>query len=50
MNHLFKFHVYLCYAVLYVPCSHVITCWDRADHLASLCVVQIVTFPYGVPV
>ena len=28
---LFLFLVYLCYAVLSVPCSLVITCWERAD-------------------
>ena len=32
-------HVYLCYAVLSVPCSLVIICWERADLLALLCVV-----------
>ena len=49
---LFMFHVYLCYAVLSVLCSLVITCWKRADLLALLCVVfscAFVTFPYGVP-
>ena len=43
------FHVYLCYAVLSVPCSLVIT---MADLLTLLCVVfscVLVTFPYGVP-
>ena len=33
------FHVCLCYAVLSVPCSLVITCWKRAGPLALLCVV-----------
>ena len=45
------FHVCLCNAVLSVPCSLVITCWDRADLLALLCVMfscVFVTFPYGV--
>ena len=49
---LFMFHVYLCYAVLSVPCSIVITCWERADLLALLCVMfscVFVTFSYGVP-
>ena len=35
-----------------VPCSLVVTCWERADLLALLCVVcscRLVTFPYGVP-
>ena len=33
------FRVYLCYAVLPVPCSLVITCWERTDLLVLLCVV-----------
>ena len=33
---LYMFHVYLCYAVLSVPCSLVITCCERADILALL--------------
>ena len=36
---LFVFHVCLCYAVLSVPCSLVITCWERVDLLALLWVV-----------
>ena len=37
---LFMCHVCLCYAVLSVPCSHVIACWERADLLAHfMCVV-----------
>ena len=51
---LFMFHVCLCYAVLSVPCSRVIACWERADLLAHfMCVVfscVFVTFPYSVPV
>ena len=46
------FHVCLCYAVLYVPCSPVITCWERAGLLALLsvmCSSVFVTFPYDVP-
>ena len=42
----------LLYAVLSVPCSLVITGWERADLLTLLCVVcsyVFVTFPYGVP-
>ena len=40
-----------CHTVLSVPCSLVVTCWERADLLAHLygmfsCV--FVTFPYGV--
>ena len=37
---------------LSVPCSLVITEWERADLLALLCVMfscVFVTFPYGVP-
>ena len=39
------------YAVLCVPCSLVITCWERTDLLALLYVAfscVFVTFPYGV--
>ena len=32
------FHVCVCYAVLSVPCSLVITCCERTDLLALLCV------------
>ena len=48
---LIMFNVYLCFAVLSVPRSLVITYWERADLLALLCVVfssVFVTFP-GVP-
>ena len=47
---IFMFHVCL-YYVLSVPCSLVITCWERADLLAILCVIfpcVFVTFLYGV--
>ena len=39
-----------CHTVLYVPCSHMVTCWERADLLAFLYVMFLcfVTFPYGV--
>ena len=47
------FHFYLCYAVLSVYCSHVVTCWERVDLLALLCAVfsllYFCNFPYGVP-
>ena len=46
---LFVFHV--CTAVLSVPCSLVVTCWERADLLAFLCVMfscVFVTFLYSV--
>ena len=39
------------YAFLSVSCSHVVTCWERADLLALWCVVfscVVVTFPYGI--
>ena len=46
---LFVFHV--CHAVMSVPCSLVVTCWEKADLLSLLfkmfsCV--FVTFPYDV--
>ena len=34
---LFMLQVCLCYTVLSVSCSIVITCWDRAGLLALLC-------------
>ena len=49
---LFMFQVCLYYAVLFVPCSLVATCWERADILALLFVMfpcVFVDFPYGVP-
>ena len=45
------FHFCLYYTVLSVQLSLVITCWERTDLLALLCVVfpcVFVTFPYGV--
>ena len=36
---LFMFHVCLCYAILSVPCSLVITCWEKVDLLVLLCIV-----------
>ena len=36
---LFMLHACPCYALLSVPCTLVITCWESADHLALLCVV-----------
>ena len=39
---LIMLHVGVCYAVVYVPCSLVVTCWERADLLA----VMIVVFCY----
>ena len=49
---LFMFHVCLCYASLSVPCSLVITCLERIDPLALVCMMFsfiFVTFPCGVP-
>ena len=45
---LFVFHV--CYAVLSVPCSLVVTCREKVDLLTLLYVMFLcfVTFPYGV--
>ena len=48
---LIVFCVCLCYTVLSVPCSLVITCWERADLLTLLCVMfscVFVTFPCGI--
>ena len=36
------FHFCLYYAVLAVPCSFVVTCWERAYLLALLCVMFLV--------
>ena len=43
------FHVW--HVILSVPCSIVVTCWERAELLALLCGMfscVFVTFPYGV--
>ena len=48
-NLCFTFVLY--YTVLSVPCSLVVTCLERADLLALLCVMfpcDFVTFTYGV--
>ena len=48
---LFMFHVCFYYTVLSVPCSLVITCWERADLFGLLCVMLpcvFPTFPHGV--
>ena len=42
-------HVCLCYAVLPVPCTPVITCWEKAGHLALLCAVLSYVIVIGVP-
>ena len=41
---LFMFHVWLCHAILSVPCGLVVTCWEGADLLAILCVVFYCVF------
>ena len=33
------FYVCLDYTAVSVPCSHVITCWEKADLLALLCAI-----------
>ena len=46
----FTFRVCLCHTVLSVLCSVVVTCWERADILALLCVMfpcVCVSSPYG---
>ena len=48
---LFMCHVCLYYAALPVPFNPVITCQERADDLALMCVTfssVFVTFPHGV--
>ena len=48
---LFIFQVCLYYTVLSVPCSLVVTYWERVDLWTLLCVMfpcVFVTFPYGV--
>ena len=48
---LFVLRVCLCHTVLSVPCSLVLTCLERSDLLAFLCVVfscGFVTFQFGV--
>ena len=34
-----RFHDCLCYAVMSVLCCPMVTCWERADLLALLCVL-----------
>ena len=43
--------MFVCHTVLSVPCSRVVTCWDKADFLALSYVMfscVFVTFPYDV--
>ena len=42
-------HVDVCCAVASIPCSLVVTCWERADLWAVVCVV-FYHFPKCVPV
>ena len=44
---LFIFHVYLSYALLSVPCSLLVTCLERADPLALMCVVFFVFLSFS---
>ena len=39
------FHVCLCYAILYIPCSLEMTCWRRAD---LLCIIMFLSFSHMV--
>ena len=41
---LIMLHVCVCYAVVSVPCSLVVTCWERADIFAVL-FVELCHFP-----
>ena len=47
------FFSFLCLSlpsVMFVYCSLLVTCWERSDFLAFLCVTfscAFVTFPYG---
>ena len=38
---LFMYHVCLFYTIMFVPCSLVITCWERTDLLVFLCVCDV---------
>ena len=42
---LVELHVGVCCNVVSVLCSLVVTCWERADLLAIVCVLCFVTFP-----
>ena len=42
----FVFRVCLCHTVLSVPCSHVVTCWERTDLLYLLCVMFYLCFSH----
>ena len=38
--YIFVFCVCLCYTIWFIPCSLVITCWEKDDLLALLCVLS----------
>ena len=44
---IFMFYVCLYYAVLSVPCSFVITGWERADLVVLLCVMFSCVLPFS---
>ena len=47
----FSFCVCLCYIILSVSCSRVVTCWERGDSFALLFVIfsgAFVTFQYSI--
>ena len=48
MDHLFYFCIYHAFASAY--CCLVVTCWERADLLALVLMLNcvIVTFPFGI--
>ena len=51
MDHFLLFVFRVCHVFLSVHFSLVVTCWERADLLAFLCVMfycVFVTFPYSV--
>ena len=47
----FYFYVCLCYIILSVSCSLVVTCWEKDDCLTFLYMMfscEFVTFPYDI--
>ena len=46
MDHLCYFMSCVCHAFASVHCCLVVTCWERADLLALVCV--FITFPCGI--
>ena len=52
MDHFLLFVFLVCCIFLYIHCSLVVTCWERAEILTLLCVMFYYvfdTFPCGVP-